>query len=79
MWGFKENEEVDDDMCTAAAGFIFLVSQIRKEKKKRRFCVRPTLRKRKIYDNDELLVDLRNDDGLCGELRSSSKISFFRM
>ena len=41
--------------------------------------MRPTLSKRKIYDGDELLVDLRNDDvGLSGELRSSFK-NFFRM
>jgi hypothetical protein len=49
------------------------------KKKKRRFWVRSTLSKRKIYDGDELLVDLRNDGvGLSGELRSSFK-NFFRM
>jgi hypothetical protein len=51
----------------------------KKKKKKRRFRVRPTLSKRKIYDGDELLVDLRNDDvGLSGELPTSFK-NFFRM
>jgi hypothetical protein len=61
----------------AAAGFIFLASKLSKEKNKRRFWVRPTLSKRKIYEGDKLLVDLRNDDdGLSGELRSSFK-NFF--
>jgi hypothetical protein len=44
MWHFKETDEEDEDICMAAAGFIFLVSNI----KKRRFWVRPTLSKRKI-------------------------------
>jgi hypothetical protein len=72
-WRFKGNEEEDEDMCMAAAGFIFLASKLSKEKKKR-----PTLSKRKIYDGDEL-VHMRNDDvQLSGELRSSFK-NFFRM
>ena len=79
MWRFKQNEEEDEAICMAAAGFIFLASKLSKEKKKRRFRVRPTLSKRKIYDGDELLMDLRNDDvGLSRELRSSFK-NVFRM
>jgi hypothetical protein len=31
MWPFKVNEE-DDDICMAAAGFLFLTSKISKEK-----------------------------------------------
>jgi hypothetical protein len=51
----------------------------KERKKKEAFWVMPTLSKRKIYEGDELLVDLRNDDvGLSGELRSSFK-NFFRM
>jgi hypothetical protein len=39
--------------------------------------VRPTLGRLKIYDGDELLLDLRNDDvALSGELRSNIKIFF---
>jgi hypothetical protein len=39
--------------------------------------VRQTLSKRKVYDSDELLIDLRNSDvGLSGEMRSSVKKSF---
>ena len=61
----------------ATAGFIFLALKLSKEKSKRHFWVRPTLSKRKIYDGDELLVDLLNDDvGLSGELRSSFKNVF---
>jgi hypothetical protein len=38
---------------------------------------RPTLGRRKIYDGDELLLDLRNDDvALSGELLSSIKFFF---
>jgi hypothetical protein len=77
MWRIKENEE-DENICMAAAGFIFLASQVPKEKKnKRRSWVRLTLSKRKVYDSDELVIDLRNDDiGLSGEPRSSVKNSF---
>jgi len=47
-WRFKENvEEENEDICMAAAGFIFLASNI----KTRRFRVRPTLSKRKILTN----------------------------
>jgi hypothetical protein len=45
MWRFKENdEEENEDICMAAASFIFLASNI----KTRRFWVRPTLCKRKL-------------------------------
>ena len=78
MGCFEGNEE-DEDTCIAVAGFIFLASKLSKEKDKRHFWVRPTLSKRKIYDGDELLVNLQNDDiGLSGELRSSFK-NVFRM
>jgi hypothetical protein len=30
MWRFKETDE-EDDICMAAAGFIFLASNIKKE------------------------------------------------
>jgi hypothetical protein len=77
MWRFKENEEEDEDTCMAVPGFIFLA--LKKKKKQEAFLVRPTLSKRKIYDGDELLVNLQDDDvGLSGELRSSFK-NFFRM
>jgi hypothetical protein len=73
MWHFMENEE-NEDIRTAAAGFIFLTSPNMKEKGQEAFWVRPTLSQRKIYDSDELLIDLRNDEiGLSGELRSSFK------
>ena len=84
MWRFKQNDEEDEDTCMAAAAFIFLASKLSTNKqtnkqKRIRFRVRPTLSKRKIYDGDELLVDLRNDDvGLSRELRSSCK-NVFRM
>jgi hypothetical protein len=41
MWCFKKNEE--DEICIAAAGFIFLASKMLKKKTKRHFWVRPTL------------------------------------
>ena len=52
MWPFKVNKE--DDICMAAAGFLFLASKIAKEKNKRRFWVRPTLCKRTILTNTSL-------------------------
>jgi hypothetical protein len=48
-----------------------------KRKNKRRSWVGLTLSKRKVYDSDELLIDLRSDRiGLSGEMRSSVKNSF---
>jgi hypothetical protein len=34
MWGFEENEEVDEDIGMAVAGFLFLVSKIHKKNKR---------------------------------------------
>jgi hypothetical protein len=42
MWRFKKNEE-NEDICMAAAGFIFVASKMSKKKNKRHFWVRPTL------------------------------------
>jgi len=62
----------------AAPGSILLASQLIKNKKKENcFRVRPTSKKRKIYDGDELLVDLQNDDvRLNGEPQLRFKNSF---
>jgi hypothetical protein len=54
MWRFKENEDGDEDIRMAVAGFIFLASQISKEKTKRRFGVKPTFSKRKILNYTSL-------------------------
>ena len=49
----------DEDICMAAVGFTFLASHVPKGKKnKRRFWLSPTLRGGKIYDGDDLLVNL---------------------
>jgi hypothetical protein len=61
MWRFKENAE-NGDTCMPTAGFMCLASQISKEINKWRFWVRPTLSKGKVYGDDDLLIDLRNDD-----------------
>jgi hypothetical protein len=50
MWRFKESEDGGGDICMAVAGFIFLESQISKEKTKRRFGVKPTFNIRKILN-----------------------------
>jgi hypothetical protein len=52
MWPFKVNEE-EDDICMAAAGFLFLASKVYK-KNRRRFWVRPTLCKRTILTDTSL-------------------------
>jgi hypothetical protein len=37
MWRFKESEYGYEDICMAMAGFIFLTSQISKEKNQEAF------------------------------------------
>jgi hypothetical protein len=59
MWRCKENE--DQNICMPAAGFMRLASQISGEINKWRFWVRQALSKGKVYGDDKLLIDLRND------------------
>jgi hypothetical protein len=48
MWCLKKNDEKDENMCMAEAGFIFLASKIKKKNSQRAsFWVRPALSKRK--------------------------------
>jgi len=54
MWRFKESEDGDEDICMDVAGFIFLGSQMSKEKTKRRFWMNPTFGKRKILNYTSL-------------------------
>ena len=78
MWKIRKNIEDDEDLFMLGAGYIYLQQQ-KKIKNKRRFWVRPTLRKRNAQGVDKLLMNLQDDDiGLNGELRSSFK-NFVRM
>ena len=58
VWRLEGSAKQDEDVCMAAAGFIFLASHVPNGKNKKRFWLSPTLRGRKIYDGDELLVNL---------------------
>jgi hypothetical protein len=53
MWGFKGNEEKDEDIRMAAADIKLFISKI-SNAKKRRFWVRPKLSKRKIVTHMSL-------------------------
>jgi hypothetical protein len=54
MWRFKESEYGDEDIRVGVAGFIFLASQISKEKTTRRFGAKPTFSKRKMLNYTSL-------------------------
>jgi hypothetical protein len=58
VWRFEGSAEQDEDICMAAAGFIFLASHVPKGKNKRRFWLSPKVRGCKIYDGNELFVNL---------------------
>lgn len=64
-------------MRTCAWLRLALRASLHKYEKEVAFWVRPALSQGKVYDSDELLIDLRNYDvRLSGELRSSFKNSF---
>lgn len=78
MWRFKQNWK-DEDLLLGACAFVFLSSSNVVKKKRKRFWMRPSLRKRDSHSINELIDDLREDDiGLSGEIRSSFK-NFLRM
>lgn len=72
---FRNVEEDDDFVLMAGYYYIFL----NLKRKKRRFWVRPTLRRRTSHGVENLITDIREDDiGLSGEIRSSFT-NFLRM
>lgn len=72
----------EDDLLLAAAAFLVLSESSNNKKRKRehKCWVRPSLQKRSRYGGNELLLDLKTDDLLCGELRTDGSFkNFMRM
>lgn len=69
MFRYRFRAEEDDDFVLMA-GYYHILLNLRK--KRRRFWVRPTLRRRTSHGVENLISDIRKDDiGLSGEIRSS--------
>lgn len=75
MWRAATLRNQDDDLFLLGVAYFML----KKNKSKRRFWIRPSLRKKEDNVTSKLLQDLREDDiSIGGELRSSFK-NFLRM
>jgi hypothetical protein len=79
---FSRKMYTNEDLLVAAAAVIIVESEMRREPRKRRFCVRRSLRGRARYGVNDLMKDLILDDAdeLNVEYRCGGGFrNFFRM